>query len=310
LLIVKNNNDLESILRRIDDFCRDFPVIRAAHHEKKVRKEIRSGLRRVSRTVAELAELLDEFGRHIDIEFNHHNAAVTRAEESERFADSFEPFRKNLQRLVLAAEIVHYRESVDGTGLIVTDNKIRTYTVECMYQLSIWQHGRPAFVTTPGSDFAAGCSLLYEIASGERDVSLAGAINKFARSATRTEIFEEEQSFRWEDSGEGMRDREAENFADVQEQTSRLRSEVTFWDDILQSREWNAFSRRELNERRADVLERLERTLRENGPHLVWGDQVRHAYGSSHSDGPEEAEDRLLKAEIALGQARRQSGDT
>lgn len=307
LLDVKNDGDLGPILRCVDDFCRDFPAITAASHEKKVRKEICAGIRRVTRAVGELAGLLDEFGHHIDIEFDHHKAALVRESGSDRFAQSFEPFCRDLQRLALAGEVVTYRESSGSGGLIVTDNKTKTRTVECVYQLSVWRDA-PPFVTTPGSDYAIACSILYEIASGERDVSLAGAINKFARSAARTEISEEEQSLRWDNSDEGMLAREADNFAAVREQTSKLQGEATFWGNLLQSRQWDAFSRRELLERRTDVLEQLERALLENGPHLVWGDQVRRAYESVHFDDSEEMEDRLLKAEIALGQARRGSG--
>jgi hypothetical protein len=308
LLDVKEDSNLQSILRRVDDFCLDFAVIKATPHEKTVRKTVVRSIRRLTRAVADLAVLLDEFGHHIDTEFNHHKEAVARALKSDRFKDSFEPFRSDLKRLALAAEIVLYRESVGDRGFFVTDNKTKTQAVGCTYELSLWQ-GAPAFVTTPGSDFAtAACSLVYEIASGERDVSLAGAINRFARSAARTEILEEEKSFRWDNSDEGMRAREADNFANVRERTSELRSEATFWDNMLQSHEWDAFSRRELLDRKVDVLEQLERTLLENGPHLVWGDQVRRAYGSSYLD-LEETHDRLLRAEIALGQARRRSRD-
>ena len=188
---VKDSGDVESVLRLIDDFCGDFPAIKATPHEKKVRKEINAGIWRLMRAVTHLQARLDEFGRHVDSEFNHHKAAVVRALERDQFADSFEPFLADLQRLSLAAEIVLHRESVGSGGFIVTDNKTKTRVVECIYQISLW-HGAPDFVTTPGSDFATACGLLYEIASGEHDVSLAGAINRFARSVSRKEMIEEE----------------------------------------------------------------------------------------------------------------------
>ncbi|RWB07884.1 MAG: hypothetical protein EOQ39_11860 [Mesorhizobium sp.] len=52
---VKDSGSLESVLRQIDDFCRDFPAIKATPHEKRVRKEIASGLQRVLRAVTDLS---------------------------------------------------------------------------------------------------------------------------------------------------------------------------------------------------------------------------------------------------------------
>jgi hypothetical protein len=43
----------------------------------------------------------------------------------------------------------------------------------------------PRLVTTPGSQFAALCSLLFEAVSGGADESLSGAINRYARSYDR-----------------------------------------------------------------------------------------------------------------------------
>lgn len=300
---VKDSGSLESVLRQIDDFCRDFAAIKATPHEKRVRKEIASGLQRVLRAVTDLVVRLDEFGHHIDIEFNHHKTAIARTPEVDRFGDSFEPFRADLKRLSVVAEIVLYRERIGGNGFIVTDNRPKFRAVECIYQISLSQNA-PAFVTTPGSDFATACSLLYEIASGEYDVGLAGAINRFAKSSSRKEIFEEEQSFRWDNSDEGMRAYETDNFAAVKERTAKLKNECTFWEEIVESRDWDVFSRRELLERRADVLEKLQRTLLENGPHLVWGSQMMRAYGPAFDD-LEEMHNRLVKAEIALGKSRR-----
>src|SRR6185436_17873917 len=60
------------------------------------------------------------------------------------------------------------------------------------YRMSTQWNG-PKLVTTPGSDFAALCSLLFEAASGKSDEGLAGAINRYARSEARRQ---------WDRSGE------------------------------------------------------------------------------------------------------------
>jgi hypothetical protein len=60
----------------------------------------------------------------------------------------------------------------------------------------------PKLVTTPGSQFATLCSLLFEAVSGKADESLAGAINRYARSDDRR---------LWDIEGEEMED-EDDNF--------------------------------------------------------------------------------------------------
>lgn len=307
LFEVKSRGQFEPILRRIDEFCGDYPIIKAKPHEKKARKDIRTDIQRIMRSAQDLLDRLNESGRHIDIEFDHHKSAIARAKGYDQFAHSFEPFKADLQRLVLAGHIVLYREDAGNGGFIVTDNRTKFQVVECVYEISLWQ-GTPAFVTTPGSDFGTACSLLYEIASGECDIGLAGAINRFAKSDKRKEIFAEEQSFQWDNSDEGMRAYEADNFAAVKEQTTRLRGEAIFWEDVIKSRTWGTFSTRELLDRKADVMEQLQRTLTEHGPHLVWGSQMSRAYKSSFDD-LQEISDGLRDAEIALSKVLRQSRD-
>jgi hypothetical protein len=61
----------------------------------------------------------------------------------------------------------------------------------------------PKLVTTPGSDFAALCSLLFEAVSGRSDEGLAGAINRYARSEDRKQ---------WDREGEDEDERDNDNF--------------------------------------------------------------------------------------------------
>jgi hypothetical protein len=61
----------------------------------------------------------------------------------------------------------------------------------------------PKLVTTPGSQFAALCSLLFEGVGGEADESLSGAINRYARSDARK---------KWDEEGELQQEDEDDNF--------------------------------------------------------------------------------------------------
>jgi hypothetical protein len=50
----------------------------------------------------------------------------------------------------------------------VADNQAKTHSVDMVYDISL-SYGGPPLVTTPGSDFSALCSLVFEIATGKAD---------------------------------------------------------------------------------------------------------------------------------------------
>jgi hypothetical protein len=81
-------------------------------------------------------------------------------------------------------EITHTTADIKPKRLFIFGNDQRTSIVEDVYHMCCMWDG-PKLVTTPGSDFAALCSLMFEAVSGASDEGLAGAINRYARSAER-----------------------------------------------------------------------------------------------------------------------------
>ena len=81
-------------------------------------------------------------------------------------------------------DITHATADIKPKRLFLFGNDQRTSVVEDVYHMCSMYNG-PKLVTTPGSDFATLCSLVFELVSGKADEGLAGAINRYARSPER-----------------------------------------------------------------------------------------------------------------------------
>jgi hypothetical protein len=103
-------------------------------------------------------------------------------------------------------------------------NDQRTTVVEWAYHMCTMWDG-PKLVTTPGSDFAALCSLLFEAVSGRSDEGLAGAINRYARSEERKQ---------WDREGEGEDERDNDNFLSEKNTMRSSEEEVELCKVLLQ----------------------------------------------------------------------------
>jgi hypothetical protein len=163
----------------------------------------------------------------------------------------------------------------------------------------------PPLVTTPGSDFSVACSLLYELASGESNVSLAGAINRFARSDLRKRLDEDEKESRWENSDEGMIARESDNFANIRDSLTVLHQERIFWEEMLTSRNWSEVQKMQLAKRLIHIDRELERASVRHGPFLVWADQISERELAESWRKMHERDAQSLQSEIERGQRRR-----
>jgi hypothetical protein len=312
---VREQGDLRSVLLRLDDCCHDFPIVRKASHLKKARREITDGFEVLKKQISDLNKSLDSIGRHIDIEFDIHMAAINEVHEnrsdltSHRSSDravTFSDLREILNCLPLACDMVIYNEVQGRERLFTSDNKFKTHIVECIYEISIWLE-RPPFVTTPGSEFSLACGLLYELASGESEVSLAGAINKFSRSSLREKIDQNERQRRWENSEEGMAEYEADNFTAIKNDIVALREESNFLASVIASKPWTEFEKGQLGKRLLCVLQRLEHAHLRHGPFLVWASQISERDHLESRRRTEEMERNLLDLEIKVGRERRRS---
>jgi len=301
----RDERNLRSSLLRIDDCCHDFLIVLRSAHEKKIRKAIRADVGRVRAASSELHAALEKAGRHIDIEYEQHSAVLFDNDQHPSAWDSsVEVLKQLINCLRVAADIALYRDEIGEDGFYVENNKARTHIVECAYSIAIWC-GTPSFVTTPGSDFSLLCSLLFELAGGEQDASLAGAINKFARSALRRKLDADEAESRWENSDDCARAHEADNFLYVASNTEKLTHEALFWKTMMESRTWDDVTKFHIGRRLLERLEQIRDARQRHGPYQVWHDPINEGELESFAREARERDAALLELEIEVGRKKR-----
>lgn len=303
---VREENELDSVILQIDDCCHDFPIVRRSAHAKKIRKGIRADITQIRDLAHKLRTALEKADRHINHEYEQH-AAVLRDEQQNApsWRSGVETLNQQLDWLSVAADIALYRDDIGEDGFHVGDNKAKTHIVECAYDIAIW-YGRPPFVTTPGSDFSLLCGLLFELAGGGEDASMAGAINKFARSALRKKLDSDTEEARRENSDEYLRAHEEDNFFHVVRRTEKLTSEALFWKVMMESRNWSDTTKYHIRRRFVAVLEDLRDSRQQHGPHRTSSDPIDEAELKRFDHEASEADAALLELEIKVGRKKRE----
>lgn len=305
ILSVSEGRSLISIMLRIDDCCHDFPIVAKSAHEKKVRKAIRADIAQVRDLAQELRTALEKAERHINHELEQH-VAILRDEQrgASGWRSGVEALNQQLDWLSVAADIALYRDDVGEDGFYVGHNKAKTHIVECAYDMAIW-YGRPAFVTTPYSDFSLLCALLYELAGGGQDASLSGAISKFSRSALRKKLDSDAEETRRENSDDYLKPHEEDNFLNITRRIEKLTNEARFWKTMMKSRTWDDTAKYNLNRRLLAVLEDIQDARKRHGPHRVWNDPIDEAELERFIVQDRERDAALLELEIETGRKQR-----
>jgi hypothetical protein len=226
-----------------------------------------------------------------------------------RHVRSIEAFKEELKLIRFSVRLALYKDEIGRDAFYVGDNRARTSIVECAYRLSL-QFGIPELVTTPGSDFSALCSLLFELATGNQDESLAGAINRFARSEAKREIDADEMLNRYENSDEGIREYESDNFSAAKSAALKSSNEMAFWRDALRSSKWGSFERTQITARYLAAENQLERAMKTNGPHIIWASQMSPTVHQEASERMRASEAKLLATAIELGKTVRERQST
>ncbi|MBY5413397.1 hypothetical protein HFO98_34310 [Rhizobium leguminosarum] len=292
---------VSSIVEQVFDCAIGYQYIERAAYSSQQRKVVLKDVYALVDLLNQIEPLLERSGWHVKGEYEDHKRAIARifSRDTSDLA-SFGELRKEMKSLRLAAEVALFRDSIGDEPFFVGDNKARTHIVEFAYNLSL-RFGKPSFVTTPGSDFSNLCSLLFELATGTQDESLAGAINRFARSELKARIDREEMQFRDEESDEGVARREADNFADVKGRLLSLDASKELWLRILSSRSWDTFSEEQMSLRLADIRNEREIAEKTQGPHLVWASQISPAVHEQYRQEIENHEQTTLRLAIKLG---------
>jgi hypothetical protein len=258
-----------------------------------------TNLDKITQQYAAMLDLLQMTERQIDIEYDQHKEVMNRTEHKEtgRFADLID----NLFSLKFIAEIVKAKHRLDEHTFFVSGNAGKAHIVEWAYTPSLWM-GAPKFTTTPGSQFSFLCSLIYEIATGKIDESLAGAINRFSLSDERKKCDTDELEAKVE--GDMY---ENDNFGKIKLKIKRLLDEYHQWKRISESRKWTDQETYFLYCRQMDIVERLEENTRHHGPFLVWAHQISPNDLSKMFARGDRTGRTLLAREIRVGRMRRRA---
>jgi hypothetical protein len=197
------------IVSMIDDCHNDFHyTIRSARRDRQLR-EAKGRLAKASKLASETAMALEEAKRHCDIQYQRYREAYYLPSDGpSRF---FGDLIHELKMCSGALEIVSVTADIKPKRVFVFGNDQRGTVVEWAYHMCTMWDG-PKLVTTPSSEFAMFCSLLFEAMSGRSDEGLAGAINRYARSDERKQ---------WDREGENEEERDNDNFMS---EKNRMRS--------------------------------------------------------------------------------------
>jgi hypothetical protein len=207
----ERRQNLAGILHCIDECHNDFHATAASPRRDRQTRETKELINVACEATVRAATTLEEAKRLIEIEYDRYHAVYYPNHEGPHFLKKLtEELRVCSGVLEIMGAKVDLSPKRDPfTLLFLSGNDQRTLVVESAYHMSTDWNG-PKLVTTPGSQFATLCSLLFEAVSGNADESLSGAINRYARSDDRR---------LWDIEGEEMEE-EDDNFL-VEKQTMK-----------------------------------------------------------------------------------------
>ncbi len=199
----EHRQNLAGILHCIDECHNDFHATAASPRRDRQARETKELINVACEATVRAATTLESATRLIEIEYDrYHEAYYPKHEGPSSLKKLIEELRMCSGVLEIMGAKVDLSPKRDPfTLLFLSGNDQRTLVVESAYHMSTDWKG-PKLVTTPGSQFATLCSLLFEAVSGKTDESLSGAINRYARSDDRR---------LWDIEGEEMEE-EDDNF--------------------------------------------------------------------------------------------------
>ncbi|MDJ0449752.1 hypothetical protein [Methylocystis sp. JR02] len=305
LLTIREEGDLLSAFLQIDDCCDAIPLMRKAGHRNRELKVARENILDLRQKVDELIYAMDLAKAHVSYEYEAHRESVLHIiRNNDKSYRCYDELRHSLMHLMFVSDLTLYRDKSGNQPLMVADGSPKSYVVKVAYRMSL-QFDRPEFVTTPGSDFAALCGLIFELSTSDAESSFAGAIGRFARNDLRKELDEHERELRRESSSEWQVEVEADNFRGIRADRKRLSKEIAFWESFGTSRNFDPFMQEQISLRKADALEKLMETAQKHGPFLVWASHYSEQDQRQWRDDLKRSDASLLELQIAIGEIRR-----
>jgi hypothetical protein len=248
------------IVMTIDDCYYDFVATGNALRRDRQIREAKDKLMRAARSSLESATALRDAASHFKFEFGHYQEAYYRPVPGP--TRSLDDLIEELEMCAGVLEIVHEIADIKPKRLFVFGNDQRTNLVEAAYHMCTMWDG-PKLVTTPGSDFAALCSLLFEAVSGNTDEGLAGAINRYARGDDRKQ---------WDREGED--DDPDNNFMSENTRMTHCAQEIHLCKRIRQNTDLSDMALLLLNERIKYDEQQYEGARTKYGPRQVYLSQM------------------------------------
>ncbi|MCF6108666.1 hypothetical protein [Mesorhizobium muleiense] len=299
-LKISDRTHAEMTLNIVFEACSDYPAILASGRKEANKKKLVRKIGKLGHQLSELNKLLKEPDTVLGYDFERvHKAYLRHVHRNEESVRPFWQLRSDLEFLSSYLELSLYRAQKEADFPHVPDNQAKTYIVDCAYGLALYE-GTPPFVTTPGSDFSSMCSIIYEMATGVPDESLAGAINRFARSSDRAEADENELTY--SEQRESLRDED--NFFDVKENAPVLKARVNELTAIFRDQTLSEELKVLIHCLLLDAIDEAERNEKMHGPFIMWASQMKVDWDGERRDC-EDFQTRMLKIDIELGKLKR-----
>lgn len=245
----------KGLLSQIDDCHNDFHATAESSRRDRQLRETKEKLISASRLTNDAAAALEDAKTHFEIEFCRYRAAYYPYSDLEPLRFLSDLIRE-LKMCSGVLEIMNAAADKNPRKLFIFGNDTRSTIVEWVYHMcTMW--GGPKLVTTPGSDFSLLCGLLFEAITGKPDESLAGAINRYARSEERKE---------WD---EGEEEGEDDNFLSQKNTMKRSAREINNCRILLDDSNLSEIARTLLKMRIVHEKNEFEKASNAYGPHQV-----------------------------------------
>jgi hypothetical protein len=177
--------DVIGVLSCIDDCHNDYNISAKSLRKDRLAREAQQSLANALDAVTRAGEALESAKKHLRLEYEEYHRIYYRSSSAR--SQSGHDIEQLIDELKLCSgilNVVGVTAASDADYLLLSGNDKRTVLVDYAYMMSLMWNG-PKLITTPGSDFSNFCSLLFEAVTGVTGESLAGAINRYARSDER-----------------------------------------------------------------------------------------------------------------------------
>lgn len=298
-LRITNPNRARTAFSIIYDECSDYPTTLASGRREANRRKLIQRIKKLRQTATEFSQALEKETIHESEFLNAQRLYLKRVHGVDNETQPFWKLKRDIQILSWFLELEAHRIDADPDRVRVKHDQAKTSIVDTVYRL-VLSDGYPPFVTTPGSDFSHLCSLVFEIATGQRDESFAGAINRFARCTERAEI----DQYHLDYSDERDRMRDADNFYDIKNSEIGMREKAAVLLKEVRNPSLSPEARMLVMCEIEELIESLDNLDKIHGPSIMWASQIRRDW-EGELQAMEARDVQKLHHDIELGNSRR-----